>query len=508
MRRHPHLYEANALIFLKRLSQKYNRPLTLGAIPDDEWRRLADMGFDLVWLMGVWQRSPGSCREALSVRELRQEYDYALPGWTEPDVTGSPYAVYSYTLDPALGEEDELKELKNRLNSHGIGLILDFVPNHFARDTPWTRTHPTRFVQGNAESARTHPGLFYAPVSLSNLSPDGRGYFAHGKDPYFSPWSDTVQVDIFSQDMREAMTQELLKVAEVSDGVRCDMAMLALNEIFEKTWGLALAGQRKPQTEFWQEAIGRVRQRYPDFLFIAESYWGLERRLQELGFDFTYDKELYDVLVSAGAHEIKDRLLEDGDYQGRLVRFIENHDEARAVTAFGRDRSRAAAVIMATVPGLRFFHDGQLEGRRIRLPIQLGREPLEPIDQPVASFYQCLLAYCNGPVFHKGEWSPLATGRAWDGNQSYGNLLAWSWRHDSQLAVVAVNYSSGHAQGRIKIPGLPSSDGHIEFIDKLHGVRYVRDLSELRDPGLYVDLGPWNAHLLSSGIRDQVFGLP
>jgi hypothetical protein len=496
LRRHPHLYEANAFIFLKRLSQKYHRSITLSTIPDDEWSRLANMGFDLVWLMGVWQRSPAARKEALGTPELRQEYGYALPGWTEADVTGSPYAVYSYTLDPALGGEDELKELKARLNSHGIGLVLDFVPNHWACDNPWTLTYPNRFIQDSSQSIRKSPGLFY--------SPDGKNRFAHGKDPYFPPWTDTVQVNIFSQDMREAMAQELLKIASVCDGVRCDMAMLVLNEIFEKTWGWLLKGQQKPQTEFWQEAIEQVKQRYPDFLFIAESYWGLERRLQQLGFDFTYDKELYDALLSSGAHEIKERLLENGGYQGRLVRFIENHDETRALTAFGRDKSRAATIVMATIPGLRFFHDGQLEGRRIKLPVQLGREPLEPTDQQVASFYQRLLTYCDAPAFHEGQWSPLSIGRAWDGNESYGNLLAWSWRHDGQLKIVVVNYSSSHAQGRIHISGLPSDDGHIELTDALHNVRYVRDLHELRTLGLYVDLAPWSAHLLGTGEKSPV----
>ena len=157
MRRNPHLYEANTCLFLKRMSEKYNRPVSLANIPEDEWELFSHLGIDLVWLMGVWQRSPGSRQKALLDPALRQEYTQALPDWSAQDVTGSPYAIYKYSLEPSLGSVEQLTQLKSILNKHGIGLILDFVPNHVALDHPWTISHPEWFVQGQDTHVRNHP---------------------------------------------------------------------------------------------------------------------------------------------------------------------------------------------------------------------------------------------------------------------------------------------------------------------------------------------------------------
>jgi hypothetical protein len=184
MRLYPHLYEANALILLRRLSKKYGQELTLATVSDEEWQRLAQLGFDLLWLMGVWQRSPASRQIALAHPGLVTEYDKALPGWTEQDVAGSPYAVYSYTLDPNLGPETELPELKTRLNRQGLGLVLDFVPNHLARDHPWMLSHPDQFVrEAKKISAPTPSGfsqqieVFIWPTTGTHTSHPGLTWF-------------------------------------------------------------------------------------------------------------------------------------------------------------------------------------------------------------------------------------------------------------------------------------------------------------------------------------------
>ncbi|MGH2545213.1 MAG: alpha-amylase family glycosyl hydrolase, partial [Ardenticatenaceae bacterium] len=318
---------------------KLERDLTLMEVPDDEWRRLARQGFDYVWLMGVWQRSAAGRRVAIEHQGLRKDYADALPDWTEADVTGSPYAVRDYRLDPLLGGQDELRALKARLNSLGLGLIVDFVSNHVAIDHPWTLSHPDWFVRADEKALEQHPDWFY--------SPDGKNYLAHGKDPYFPPWTDTAQINYSSTEVREALTLEMLKLAEVSDGARCDMAMLAVNSVFLPVWEWTLKGRARPKQEFWPDAINRVKARHPDFLFMAEVYWGMERELQQMGFDFTYDKVLYDKLRYSKAAEVGTHLMSVQHYQSRMARFIENHDEARAVTAFGRDRSRAAAIVTA-----------------------------------------------------------------------------------------------------------------------------------------------------------------
>ena len=489
IRRHPHLYEANARIFLKRISERYGRELTLAAIPDEEWQVLDRRGFDLVWLMGVWQRSPSARREALLDVNLRREYDEALPGWTEGDVAGSPYAVHSYVIDSALGSERDLMELRARLNRRGLGLVLDFVPNHLALDHPWVSSHPDRFVQGDEADAATHHDWFF--------SPDGRKHLAHGRDPNFAPWTDTAQLNFFSAELRQALIEELLQIATVADGVRCDMAMLALNGVFEQVWGGVLKDHARLVTEFWADAIGAVRKQHPDFIFLAEAYWGLERELQEMGFDFTYDKPFYDRLRFSSPADIHKYLGDKNIRHERGVRFIENHDEPRSRVVLGRERCLAAAIVLATVPGLRLFQDGQLEGLRIHLPVQLVREPRETADSEITRFYDRLLTVCNAPAFHEGEWVLLEATPGGEGNHGHQNLLAWSWCSDSQLMTVIINYSADRSQGRLVLPIELEKAGGVALQDELGGETYMRDANELRSQGLYVDLDPWRAHILN-----------
>ncbi len=488
MRQHPHLYEINALAFVNRLSAKYDRPLTLGSIPDSEWQALSRLGFDLVWMMGVWQRSPEARRLAVANPDLHKEFDRVLPHWTPDRVTGSPYAIYRYRLDPTLGPPDDLARLKERLNRLGMGLILDFVPNHLAMDHPWTVSNPERFVRGDPDDVARHPEWFFRSIANS--------YLAHGRDPYFTAWNDTAQVNFFSEDLREAMTSELVTISEVADGVRCDMAMLALNGVFEWVWGSTLRDSHRPATEFWELTVPRIKAGRPDFVFMAEVYWGLEKTLQQMGFDFTYDKPLYDHLRWDSAAEIMAHVGGEGEALAREAHFLENHDEPRAVTAFGHDRSMAAAIIAGTIPGLRFYQEGQLEGRSMRTPVHLASEPTEPPDPEIIWFYHRLLEPGNNDVFHGGRWEMIDVRRAWDGNESHRNILAWTWRLGTRRVIVAVNYSPIYSQAWLS-PGAPSNPiGKVTMEDTLTGTIYTRETGELTAKGLYVDLRPYGAHIM------------
>ncbi len=422
---------------MNRARARYGNLPDLASVPPDEWKNLAGQGFDLVWLMGLWQRSPEARQIALREPSLQQAFDTILPGWTPEDVTGSPYAVYQYTPDAYFGSTESIQKLRETLNKSGMKLILDFVPNHLALDHPAVLSNPEFFVSSDAQEAQREPEIFFK-------TPGGR-YLAHGKDPHFLPWSDTVQVNIFSSPVREFMIRELLRIAEIADGVRCDMAMLLLKDIFSQTWKKYLTGFEAPKTEFWEEAITRVKKKNPDFVFIAEVYWGREWQLQQTGFDFTYDKILYDRLFFDDAASVRAHLTAEPDYQNHSMRFIENHDEFRAAAAFGPEKSRAAAVIAATVPGMRFFQDGQIEGKKIHLPVQLGREPEEKPDSDSLAFYRTLLAYADAPVLHQGTWKLLEADHA--------NLLAWAWRRGNECRAVAVNYSDQAVSGRVQMPG-------------------------------------------------------
>lgn len=484
----PHLLELNAFAFMSRMRKKYGLGLNLSAIPTSVWQEFASQGFSYVWLMGVWERSPGSRLCALEDERLLEAYRKALPGWTDEDVKGSPYAVHSYRIDAFLGSEQDLLGLKSTLNGLGMGLILDFVPNHLSFDHPWTASFPEMFIQGGIEDLEKDPTLFFRNRS-------GR-VLAHGRDPYFPAWRDTAQVNHFSPPARRALISELVRIAGYADGVRCDMAMLVLNEIFAKTWGAHLGGTEPPEKEFWTEAVSEVRALYPSFTFMAEAYWDLEYRLQQLGFDYTYDKRLYDLMLRADVREVRAHLHGDECYQKRCVRFIENHDEPRAIDAFGKDRSCAAAVIMATTPGLHLFHDGQIEGIGVHLPVQLARRDDEQADPDVRDFYSRLLAYTGSEPFTTGSWRHLDVRPAWGEDPSWTNLLAWIWHGRNSIKLICVNYSSSPSQGRLRIVPELIQAGPLAFRDTLTDEVYIRTTEEILKEGLYVELGPWKAHLL------------
>lgn len=483
----PALMEINTAVFLQQLRTKHQQEMTLESIPQEEWHALARRGFDLLWCMGVWERSSGSKTSALADAGLRRDYETALPGWREGDVIGSPYAVYSYNPDPLFGTKDDLKKLKDSLNKEGIRLILDFVPNHLAMDHPWTLSCPEYFIHPSSEDPSGKTDIFFTTKNGDVL--------AHGKDPYFPSWKDTVQLNYFSSDARKAMTSELQRIAHYADGVRCDMAMLALNRVFAKTWGPFLKDFLQPAGEFWAEAIEQVKAQYPSFIFIAEAYWELEWQLQQLGFDYTYDKKLYDLLLHAPASRIHDHLWAEASYQHKSVRFIENHDEQRAACAFGKEKSTAAAVIAATVPGLHFIHDGQMQGATFRLPIQLQRKRKEETDRRIYRFYDRMLEYTNHDLIRSGRWKLMEPAPAWENNQTYRNLLSWIWHGQGSFKLVVVNYSQEHSQGRIYLPRTLIQKETMVFHDTLTDTSYEREPSNLLACGLYIDLNPWQTHL-------------
>jgi glycosidase len=165
---------------------------------------------------------------------------------------------------------------------------------------------------------------------------------AHGRDPYFAGWSDTAQINYAQPAGREAMAEKLRAIAAQCDGVRCDMAMLILPDIMQRVWGERL-GKNPVLLSFWKEIIDEFSRAYPNFLFIAETYWDLEWKLQQEGFHFTYDKTLYDRLCKNDFAGVKSHLQADINFQNRSARFIENHDEPRAAEEFGPARSRSHA---------------------------------------------------------------------------------------------------------------------------------------------------------------------
>ena len=211
-----------------------------------------------------------------------------------------------------------------------------------------------------------------------------------------------LQLNAFQPGLRQAVIGTLSDLADQCDGVRCDMAMLVINAVFERTWGNRAGAP--PAAEYWVDVITALKKAWPGFLFVAEAYWDLEWELQQQGFDYCYDKRLYDRLERDTAESVRLHLRADLDYQGKLVRFIENHDEPRARSVFSPEKERSAAVVIATIPGAKLFHEGQLEGRKVRLPVFLGRRPAETADPGLAVFYRTLLRVASSGGLRNGRW--------------------------------------------------------------------------------------------------------
>ncbi len=481
----PLIYEINTWVWLHDLSRQEKKEITLASIPDRIWDELAGLKFDAVWFMGVWERSPAgifiSNRDPGNLSDFRR----ALPDFVSADNVGSAYCIKQYTVDEHLGGAEGLQIARRELSRRGIRLILDFVPNHMAHDHPWVAGHPGFFIRGTEEDLKRDPITF---VKL------GETVFACGKDPNFPAWQDVLQVNAFDEGLREAVQGTVLDIAGQCDGIRCDMAMLLMNEIFSRTWGERAGAQ--PIKEYWSDLIDSVRTSYPHFLFIAEAYWDLEFQLQQQGFNFCYDKRLYDLLEQENAGGIRLHLEADPEFQSKLVRFIENHDEPRAACVFQREKERVAAIAIATLPGARLFHEGQLDGREVRVPVFLRRRPREMVHQDLKDFYEKILKIALAPVFYQGSWR-LCECYGWADNSSFQNLLAWAWKSDKDHFLVVINFCPHDAQGKVRLPFEEIEGFQWRLTDLLSGEIFDREGNEMTGQGLYVGLKAWSAHLLS-----------
>jgi len=433
----PLVYEINTRIWLLKLSRKHNRQVTLGSIPEEEFAFFSACGFDIVWLMGVWAPSQYSKAIATAHPGLRTSF-LEHTAIVEPgDIASSPYSITSYSVNETLGGKSELLKFRKKLRAYGIKLMLDFVPNHLALDNEWLPEHPEYFISLSQEELNRNHGSGFEYT---------RGKFlAYGKDPYFDPWTDTLQLNYAQPETRRMMTENLLKISLLCDAVRCDVAMLILSSVFNTTWS-NLSGPM--MEEFWPDAIAAVKKRYPDFLFLAESYWSREWELQQQGFDFTYDKPFYDFITSVPVNTemLGGHLLAHWDYQKKLCRFIENHDEPRAAEITSLN-NKTAALVLLTVPGMHLVHQQQMEGFRKKIPVQLLKQATEAEDPELAEFYKKLFILQKKQLFQEGRVELLELHAA-------GNPLCFGFHRftEKNHAFILANFGSTGIEIELRHP--------------------------------------------------------
>jgi|APTNR8051073442_1049403.scaffolds.fasta_scaffold10406_3 hypothetical protein len=537
----PLLYEVNARVWLNELAEDLGRPTTLDDIPDAALDRIAGLGFKWVWFLGVWRTGERGPQISRGRADWRQEFQRVLPDLRESDICGSCFAIAdTYSVHPSLGGTAALGRLRRRLRARDLRLMLDFVPNHTALDHPWVTLNPDYYIHGTEALLAEQPHN-YVQVDTSR----GRRILAYGRDPYFPGWIDTAQLNYADPGLQAAMRKQLVTIAALCDGVRCDMAMLILPEVFEKTWSRAIE-------PFWPAAIERVRRSHPDFVLMAEVYWNLEWPLQQQGFNYCYDKRLYDRLRGQNADGVHDHLrLADAGFQRRLARFLENHDEPRAADAFPRSVHEAAAILTYLSPGLRFFHQGQLEGRRVHIPMHLCRAPLEPFDPTLRTFYSRLLRVLREPLARSGTWRMLAavgdgepdapparavqarfvstddgdgdtmtltasgdvdvvtrdakpsdavddadTNRDDDADADaddglFQGIIAFSWSSRDGHLLVVVNYTSEEGRCRVRLPFPELQGRRLTLVDHFSDTVNAVDSGNYVGHGLFFELPPW-----------------
>jgi hypothetical protein len=480
---YPSLYQVNIRVYLTDLGRSLGRRATLDDVPDATIAEWAELGFDWIWLLSVWQTGPIAQSISRSYRPWLDEFKKTIPDLTMADIEGSGFAIQAYSVHKDLGGNAALSRLRSRMQSYNLKLMLDFVPNHMAPDHAWVLQRPDYFVQGMQEDLDREPGNFRMLPT-----PTGNRIFAMGRDPHFPGWADTLQLNYGNPALQSAMLQELSRVSEVCDGVRCDMAMLVTPEVFKRTWKIDME-------PFWPNAIRSIRSRTNTFVFVGEVYWDMEWSMIQQGFDYCYDKHLYDRLVHESAQSVRAHLQADIAYQRRLTRFLENHDEPRAASVLSREKHAAAAVLCYLVPGLRFFHQGQLEGKLVKISPHLVRGPNEQIDVEISQLYERLLRILGLPVFKTGLWRIVDAREAWSGNATHNDIIAFEWQSASRDRwIVTVNYSDHSSQAKLQLPPMTNARRAVRLKDRWNDVEYERELREL-EHGLYVDLSAWGVHV-------------
>lgn len=471
------LYEITTRPYLYLLSQKLNKQCTIRDIPEQEFDDWQNKGFEYVWFMGVWELGPNGLKLSREDYGCIQSYNENLPGWTNDDVIGSPYCIVQYNINPTIGTLDDIKWLREQLHKRGMKLMLDFVPNHSAFEAPELAAHKNYYIWTSNPYQDT-----------SRYASNG---IAYGKEYESSSWTDTAQYNYFDLEFRQFQIKKLKFIASIADGVRCDMSHCVLNDVFERCWQneLRALGYNKPSTEFWKDATTAVKAEYPDFIFLAESYHDNEPKLIECGFDYAYDKIPYDKLVYNNVYEFTQQIwARSRDYKSHGCFFTENHDEKRAVAAFETyQKANAAAALLLTLPGMRFFNMYQWEGPRNRVVVQLRRAAPEAPNIECIHFYDKLFEILKLKCMKYGEFTQINV-------EGSSTIPAWTYSYNNEHILVTVNYCGYRSGGYIKLNDLPNVQS-VPFKEMISGQIYYRNPSEVRNKGLFVLLEPYQVQI-------------
>ena len=482
--RYPSLYQINTRVWLTELARALGRPATLDDVPDAELDRLAARGFDWVWMLSVWKTGVAGRAVSRANPEWRKEFEHTLPDLREEDIAGSGFAITGYTVSEALGGDAALARLRARLADRGMRLMLDFVPNHTGLDHPWVDEHPDYYVSG------TEDDLAQAPANYTRLPRAGGALIlAHGRDPYFPGWPDTLQLDYGNPATQEAMIGELERVAGQCDGVRCDMAMLVLPDVFERTWGrraqAVLAGGHPARPGAGPRVLlhgrGLLGPR------VDPPAAGVRLHVRQAAVRQAPGGPR---AARARAPPRRDRLPGTARAVPREPRRAPGRRHLQPRDAPGGRRHHVPRAGPALLPpgAVRGAHGADLAASGPRTGG--ARRPV------LSAFYDRLLAVIRRPALRVGDWRLLPCGVAWDGNATNDNYVAYSWQLGREVRlIVAVNASAVYSQCFVRLPFGDLAGRQWRLEDLLGDAVYVRDGSDLQTWGLFLDEPPWKAQV-------------
>ncbi len=475
----------STLVWLDQLSKKYKSDIhRLDQIPDEELDNLRDGGFTVLWLIGLWERSPASKR----IKNL----------CGNPDAESSAYSLKGYEISARIGGWDALFNLKGRCWARGIRLASDMVPNHTGLDSDWMKYHSDYFMQ---QSYPPFPSYTYNGPNLSD-DPDldiriedhyydrtdaavtfrridrrtgETSYIFHGNDGTTMPWNDTAQLDFLNPTTREAVIQQIMAVARNFPVIRFDAAMTLAKRHIQRLWypkpgtGGDIAGRtthgmtdeefsRAIPNEFWREVVDRIQSELPDTLLLAEAFWMMESYfVRTLGMHRVYNSAFMHMLKNQDNQKyramLKSTLEYDPEILKRYVNFMNNPDEDTAIAQFGDgDKYFGVCTLLATLPGLPMFGHGQIEGFREKYGMEYQRaywdeQPNEGLIEEHRRRIFPLLKMRR--LFSESRYFQL-----FDAYDSNGNVLesvyAYTNGDDNQMTMVLYNNQYDRVEGWIK----------------------------------------------------------
>ncbi len=542
----------NAYVWLDQLSKKYQRNIVhLDQIPSDELIQLANWGFNALWLIGLWERSPAS-------KTVKQ--------WCgNPEAEASAYSLYDYVIANDLGGENSYQKLKEKASEYGIRLASDMVPNHTGIDSKWIREHPDWFISvdyppfpayqysGDNLSGDPNFGIYLedhyfsrtdAAVTFKHVDfrSGNTRYIYHGNDGTSMPWNDTAQLNYLIPEVREAVIQTILHVAKKFSIIRFDAAMTLTRKHIQRLWfpapgtggdipsraGMGLTREdfmkAMPQ-EFWREVVDRINKEIPDTLLLAEAFWLLEGFfVRSLGMHRVYNSAFMNMLRDEDNAKyrsvMKNTLEYDPQILKRFVNFMSNPDEETAAKGFGKgEKYFGICLLLVTLPGLPMFGHGVIEGYEEKYGMEYRRAYMnEQVDEGLVKHHERVIF----PLMKKRYlYSDVQNFLLYDLFTSEGyvdeNVFCYSNGVNEERSLIIYNNFFGQTSGWIKtsvafldkekgkllqrtlMAGLNLKDPENTFLifrDQFSGLEYIRRSSNILNEGLHVILDAYQSMAL------------